>query len=55
MNPLVSWLWVGWLMIVAGTLLALVPSEAAVRVPQPVAVRATVPEVSVVTSTGAGD
>jgi cytochrome c-type biogenesis protein CcmF len=54
-NPLVSWLWVGWLMIVAGTLLALVPSEAAVRVAQPVAVRATTADVTVATSPGAGD
>ena len=54
-NPLVSWLWVGWLMVVAGTLLALVPNEAAVRVPQPAAVPATAGEVGVMTSTGAGD
>jgi cytochrome c-type biogenesis protein CcmF len=54
-NPLVSWLWVGWLMVIAGTLLALVPSEAAVRVPQPVAVRAAARDVGVVTTTGVGD
>jgi cytochrome c-type biogenesis protein CcmF len=54
-NPLVSWLWVGWLMVIAGTLLALVPSEAAVRVPQPVAVRAAARDVGVVAGTGVGD
>jgi cytochrome c-type biogenesis protein CcmF len=54
-NPLVSWLWVGWLMVVAGTLLALVPNAAAVKVSQPVAVREAVSGASVVTSAGAGD
>src|SRR6266852_4159141 len=39
-NPLVSWLWVGWLMIVLGTLLALVPNKAAVTVPQTAPARA---------------
>ena len=54
-NPLVSWLWTGWLIIVVGTLLALVPSEAAVRVTQPVAVRAPARDVTVAQTTGAGD
>ena len=55
LNPLVSWLWAGWLIIVVGTLLALVPNEAAVKVTQPVAVRATAGDVRVAQTTGAGD
>jgi len=53
-NPLVSWLWAGWLMIVLGTLLALVPNKAAVTVPQTAPARA-VPAVVMAQTTGAGD
>jgi len=31
LNPLVSWIWIGWLVIVFGTIAALVPNAAAVR------------------------
>jgi len=54
-NPLVAWLWTGWLLIVFGTLLALVPNEAAVKVAQSVPVRATAPDVGLAQTTGAGD
>ncbi|HTC93124.1 MAG TPA: cytochrome c-type biogenesis CcmF C-terminal domain-containing protein [Terriglobales bacterium] len=54
-NPLVGWFWTGWLILVLGTLLALVPNQAAAKVTQPVAVRATVSEASMAQTTGVGD
>ena len=53
-NPLVSWLWAGWLMIVLGTLLALVPNKAAVTVPQTAPARAA-SAVAMAQTTGIGD
>jgi cytochrome c-type biogenesis protein CcmF len=42
LNPLVTWIWVGvWLMI-AGTVVALIPNEAALRVAVPARVPAPV-------------
>jgi len=35
LNPLVMWIWVGVWIMIAGTLLALVPNAVAVRVPAP--------------------
>ena len=40
LNPLVMWIWVGVWIIIAGTLLALMPNAAPVRVPAPVALHA---------------
>jgi len=54
-NPLVGWFWTGWLILVLGTLLALVPNAAAVKVMQPVSARAIAPEVTMAQTTGAGD
>jgi len=33
LNPLVMWIWTGLLVMVAGTVVALVPNSAAVRLP----------------------
>ncbi len=54
-NPLVGWFWTGWVLIVFGTLLALVPNEAAVKVAEPVPAHATAPDVGLAQTTGAGD
>ncbi|MFY9561709.1 MAG: cytochrome c-type biogenesis CcmF C-terminal domain-containing protein [Terriglobales bacterium] len=39
LNPLVPWIWTGLIVMVFGTILALVPNAAAVRVPVPAPVR----------------
>jgi len=48
LNPLVPWIWIGWLIMVFGTIVCLVPNAAAIRVTAPVRVPAVVPA-------GAGD
>jgi cytochrome c-type biogenesis protein CcmF len=40
LNPLVMWIWMGVWIIIAGTVIALIPNAAAVRVPAPVRVQA---------------
>jgi cytochrome c-type biogenesis protein CcmF len=45
LNPLVMWIWVGVYVVIFGTLVALVPSRAAVTVPQPARARAAAVEV----------
>jgi len=42
LNPLVMWIWVGVWLIIAGTVVALIPNAVAVRVPAPARVAATV-------------
>jgi len=39
-NPLVAWIWIGWLVVVAGTGMALVPNAAQIKSPVSVAVAA---------------
>jgi cytochrome c-type biogenesis protein CcmF len=39
LNPLVPWIWAGWLIMVVGTIVALIPNAVAVRVPAPVRVQ----------------
>jgi len=39
LNPLVPWIWTGLIVMVFGTILALIPNAATVRVPAPVPVR----------------
>jgi cytochrome c-type biogenesis protein CcmF len=46
LNPLVWWIWVGVLVVIAGTLIALIPSAATARVPQPARVRIAIPATS---------
>ncbi|HEU5451402.1 MAG TPA: heme lyase CcmF/NrfE family subunit [Terriglobales bacterium] len=46
LNPLVWWIWVGVLVVVGGTLIALVPSTASARMPLPARVRLAVPATS---------
>jgi cytochrome c-type biogenesis protein CcmF len=48
LNPLVPWIWVGWLIMVFGTLVALIPNASPVRVTAPARVPEAVP-------VGAGD
>jgi cytochrome c-type biogenesis protein CcmF len=48
LNPMVPWIWTGLIVMVFGTVLALVPNAAAVRVPAPVSVRSPA-------TVGAGD
>jgi cytochrome c-type biogenesis protein CcmF len=48
LNPMVPWIWTGLIVMVFGTILALVPNAAAVRVPAPVSVRSPA-------TVGAGD
>jgi cytochrome c-type biogenesis protein CcmF len=48
LNPMVPWIWTGLIVMVFGTILALVPNAAALRVPVPVPAREPVP-------VGAGD
>jgi len=48
LNPMVPWIWTGLIVMVFGTILALVPNASTVRVPAPAAVRAPAPA-------GAGD
>jgi len=40
LNPLVMWIWMGVWIMIAGTVIALIPNAAAVRVPAPVRVQA---------------
>jgi cytochrome c-type biogenesis protein CcmF len=40
LNPLVMWIWIGVWIIIAGTVVALIPNAAPVRVPAPVRMRA---------------
>ncbi len=40
LNPLVMWVWMGVWIMIAGTVIALIPNAAAVRVPAPVRVQA---------------
>jgi len=40
LNPLVMWIWMGVWIMIAGTVIALIPNAAAVRVPAPVPVQA---------------
>jgi cytochrome c-type biogenesis protein CcmF len=47
LNPLVMWVWIGVWIIIAGTVVALIPNAAPVRVPAPARMR--------VEPVGAGD
>jgi cytochrome c-type biogenesis protein CcmF len=47
LNPLVMWIWVGLLVMIFGTIIALVPNAAAIRVTAPARVQ--------VAPVGAGD
>jgi cytochrome c-type biogenesis protein CcmF len=40
LNPLVMWIWIGVWIIIAGTVVALIPNAAPVRVPAPARMRA---------------
>jgi cytochrome c-type biogenesis protein CcmF len=40
LNPLVMWIWIGVWIIIAGTVVALIPNAAPVRVPSPVRMQA---------------
>ncbi len=42
LNPMVSWIWIGWLVMVFGTGVALVPNGAPVRVSVPAAAAADI-------------
>ena len=44
LNPLVIWIWLGVLIMVGGTVLALVPNSAAIRVAAPAKVRTAAAE-----------
>jgi cytochrome c-type biogenesis protein CcmF len=47
LNPLVPWIWTGWLIMVFGTIIALIPNASAARVTVPARVQPV--------SVGAGD
>ena len=53
-NPLVSWVWIGWLIMVFGTGLALIPNAAPMRAPVPLAVRAGTTGDQILQPVGAG-
>jgi cytochrome c-type biogenesis protein CcmF len=57
LNPLVLWIWIGVHIVLIGTVVALVPNMAAVRVPSPARVHAAVPATAAQTGNpvGAGD
>jgi cytochrome c-type biogenesis protein CcmF len=38
LNPMVPWIWMGWLIMVFGTIVALIPNAVPVRVTAPVRV-----------------
>jgi cytochrome c-type biogenesis protein CcmF len=42
LNPLVPWIWIGWMVMIVGTIAALVPNAAPVRLPVPARVPAAV-------------
>ena len=52
-NPLVSWVWIGVLIVILGTGLALIPNAAPMRAPVPLAVPAGVPDERVLQPVGA--
>ncbi|HEX2327903.1 MAG TPA: heme lyase CcmF/NrfE family subunit [Candidatus Angelobacter sp.] len=53
-NPLVAWVWIGWLVMVVGTGMALVPNAQAVKVPVPGSVAVAAMEKRGMAPVGAG-
>jgi cytochrome c-type biogenesis protein CcmF len=53
-NPLVAWVWIGWLVMVVGTGVALVPNAQAVKAPVAASVAVAAMEKQGMAPAGAG-